>query len=65
MPAIVAEILVKVGDTVKAGQELLILECMKVQRPIVSSTPGIVQAIKVELGQAVESGTTLLELTPA
>jgi len=62
MPAIVVEILVKVGDSVEAGQQLMTLECMKVQSPLVSSSQGVVRAINARLGDFVDSGMALLEL---
>lgn len=45
---------VKVGDTVKAGDTLLIVEAMKVMNPISATAPGTVKAILVENGQPVE-----------
>lgn len=45
---------VKVGDSVKEGQTLLIVEAMKVMNPIVSDASGTVKAILVENAQPVE-----------
>lgn len=45
---------VKVGDSVSAGDTLLIVEAMKVMNPITSESAGTVQAILVENGQPVE-----------
>ena len=45
---------VKVGDTVKAGDTLLIVEAMKVMNPITATSAGTVKAILVESGQPVE-----------
>ena len=45
---------VSVGDTVKAGDTLLIVEAMKVMNPIVAPTAGTVQAILVANGDPVE-----------
>ena len=45
---------VKVGDSVKAGQTLLIVEAMKVMNPITAPAAGTVQAVLVESGQPVE-----------
>jgi acetyl-CoA carboxylase biotin carboxyl carrier protein len=45
---------VSVGDTVKAGQTLLIVEAMKVMNPITAPAAGTVKAILVENGQPVE-----------
>jgi acetyl-CoA carboxylase biotin carboxyl carrier protein len=45
---------VSVGDTVKAGQTLLIVEAMKVMNPITAPAAGTVKALLVENGQPVE-----------
>ncbi|MFA5988013.1 MAG: acetyl-CoA carboxylase biotin carboxyl carrier protein [Sphingomonas sp.] len=45
---------VSVGDVVKAGDTLVIVEAMKVMNPILAGTPGRVAAILVENGQPVE-----------
>ncbi|MBU0556998.1 MAG: acetyl-CoA carboxylase biotin carboxyl carrier protein [Alphaproteobacteria bacterium] len=51
---------VKVGDTVKPGQTLLIVEAMKVMNPITAPTAGTVQAVLVENGQPVEYDQPLI-----
>jgi len=45
---------VKVGDTVKTGDTLLIVEAMKVMNPIIAPVAGVVKALSVENGQPVE-----------
>ena len=45
---------VKVGDTVKPGDTLLIVEAMKVMNPITATSAGTIKAILVENGQPVE-----------
>ena len=49
-----ADSFVKVGDKVKAGDTLLIVEAMKVMNPITAPTAGTVQQILVENAQPVE-----------
>lgn len=51
---------VKVGDSVKAGQTLLIIEAMKVMNPITAPKAGTVQSILVENGQPVEYDQPLI-----
>ena len=51
---------VKVGESVKAGQTLLIIEAMKVMNPITAVAAGTVQAILVENGQPVEYDQPLI-----
>ncbi len=50
---------VNVGDTVKVGQTLCIIEAMKILNEIESDKDGVVQAVLVENGQAVEFGQPL------
>ena len=49
-----AENFIKVGDKVKAGDTLLIVEAMKVMNPITATAAGTVKAILVENAQPVE-----------
>lgn len=51
---------VTVGDTVKAGQTLLIVEAMKVMNPITAPAAGTVKAVLVEAGQPVEYDQPLI-----
>ena len=51
---------VDVGDTVRVGDTLLIIEAMKVMNPIKSSRAGIVTQILVSDGQPVEYGEPLM-----
>lgn len=55
-----AEPFVKVGDSVKAGQTLLIVEAMKVMNPITAASAGTVKAVLVESGQPVEYDQPLI-----
>lgn len=48
MPGTITEIMVEVGDEVKADEELLILEAMKMENPIVAPDDGKVAEIKVK-----------------
>ena len=51
---------VQVGDTVKAGQTICIIEAMKLMNEIEADADGVVKAILVENGQPVEYGEALL-----
>ena len=53
---------VSVGDSVKAGDTLLIVEAMKVMNPITSPKAGTVKAINVSDGQPVEFDQPLVVL---
>ena len=50
---------VEVGDTVKAGQTVCIIEAMKLMNEIESDQDGVVKQILVENGQPVEYGESL------
>lgn len=51
---------VKVGDTVKSGDTLLIIEAMKVMNPIKATTAGIVKDILIHDAKPVEFGEPLM-----
>jgi acetyl-CoA carboxylase biotin carboxyl carrier protein len=50
---------VKIGDTVKAGQTILIIEAMKVMNNIPAPKSGVIKAVKVTNKEAVEFGQLL------
>ena len=52
----------KVGDAVKKGDTLLILEIMKMETPVVAPQDGTVASIDVAVGDSVESGALLATL---
>jgi acetyl-CoA carboxylase biotin carboxyl carrier protein len=57
-----ADAFVKVGDTVTAGQTLMIIEAMKTMNPIPAPKAGRIAAILVEDGQPVEFGEPLVAI---
>lgn len=63
IPSVVAEVLVSPGDTVSAGDKLILLESMKMVIPIQAPRDGIVAAVNCTAGEAVEPGIPLVELT--
>jgi biotin carboxyl carrier protein len=60
MPGMVLDILIKVGDQVNKGDSLLILEAMKMENIIKSSTTEIIKSIEIEKGSTVEKVQLLL-----
>ena len=60
MPGLVLDILVKVGDEVKKGDPLMILEAMKMENILKSASDGVIKKINVEKKQAVEKGQVLI-----
>jgi biotin carboxyl carrier protein len=59
MPGKVVRLLVKAGDTVEAGQGLLVVEAMKMQNEIRSPKSGVVERLLAQEGQPVNAGETL------
>ncbi len=55
-----AEPFVEIGDTVKAGQTICIIEAMKLMNEIEADQDGVIRAILVENGQPVEYGEPLI-----
>ena len=53
---------VKVGDAVKAGQEVAVLEAMKMENAITSDFAGTVKQILVRQGQTVATDAVLMEI---
>jgi len=60
MPGLVFKILVDVGQEIKEGDNLMVLEAMKMENNLKSPTTGRVVEIKVDEGDAVEKGQTLI-----
>jgi len=53
---------VSVGDQVVYGQELCVLEAMKMNNPIRASKPGVIQKVFVTVGQQVQHGAPLVTI---
>ncbi|MDE6418619.1 MAG: biotin/lipoyl-binding protein [Duncaniella sp.] len=62
LPGVVMNIPVKVGDTVKASDTVLVLEAMKMENAIHAGQDGRVAAINVAVGDSVLDGTVLVTL---
>lgn len=59
----VAQVHVAVGDVVEAGQELVLLESMKMEIPVTPEYPGVVTAVRVKPGDVVQEGEVLVVVT--
>ena len=59
LPGAVVRILVKPGESVQAGQLLLVLEAMKMETPINAPKAGVLAKLEVAEGQQVQSGALL------
>lgn len=62
MPGLVVRVNVAVGDTVTAGQGVLVMEAMKMENELRASAAATVKSVRVVQGTAVEKGTVLIEL---
>ena len=64
MPGTILEVKVAVGDTVKAGQPVVVLEAMKMEIPVVAPEDGQVLSINAAEGDSIETGDTVACLKP-
>ena len=58
----VIDVKVKVGDAVNEGDEVVTLEAMKMELPIVAEASGMVKEVKCNRGDAVEADDVLIVL---
>lgn len=62
MPGTILDVKVKVGDSVKKGQVLMVLEAMKMENEIMAGTDGTVTSVAVSKGAPVTTGDMLLTI---
>ena len=62
MPGLVLAVSVEVGQEVKEGEGLLILEAMKMENVLKAVGDGVIKSIHTEQGKAVEKGQLLIEM---
>jgi biotin carboxyl carrier protein len=62
LPGIIISVRVKTGDKVRAGQELVVLEAMKMENSIEATHEGTVTAIHVKEGDSVLEGTAVITI---
>ncbi|MCH8186841.1 MAG: acetyl-CoA carboxylase biotin carboxyl carrier protein subunit [Chloroflexi bacterium] len=62
MPGVILSVSVKIGDQVVTGDEVCVLEAMKMQQVLRADWTGVVRAIHVEPGQQVSDGDPIVEL---
>ena len=63
LPGVIVEINVKPGDVVEHGQELCIIEAMKMKNVIRASRAGTIEAVHVTMNQHVKHHDVLLDFT--
>jgi len=64
MPGLVVRVEVSEGDTVSAGQGVVIVEAMKMENELLAEGPAVVTRVHVRDGEAVEKGQLLVDLAP-
>ena len=62
MPGTINDVRVKVGDNIKKGQVLLILEAMKMENEIMANSDGTVKAVNISKGASVSVGDVLITI---
>ena len=62
MPGIVLSVAVSVGDQVTTGDDICVLEAMKMQQTLKADWSGVVSAVHVIAGQQVRDGDAIVEL---
>jgi biotin carboxyl carrier protein len=62
MPGLILDVLVQVGDTVKEGDYLLVLEAMKMENTLTALGNGVVKSVSVIKGEKVEKNQLLIEI---
>lgn len=58
----ILDVKVNVGDSVNEGDEVVILEAMKMELPVVAEASGTVKEVKCNKGDAVEADAVLVVL---
>jgi pyruvate carboxylase subunit B len=62
MPGLIVRVNVKAGDTVQAGEGLVVMEAMKMENELRATAAGTVRSVEVTAGTAVEKGALLVAL---
>jgi acetyl/propionyl-CoA carboxylase alpha subunit len=63
MPGVVRRVLAAAGDTVTAGQPLIVLEAMKMEHQVAAPSDGILEELRAAPGDQVEAGQVLAVVT--
>jgi biotin carboxyl carrier protein len=62
LPGLIVDVLVKEGDSVKAGQNMMVMEAMKMENQIQAPHDGTVKKVFVDKGDTVAEDDVLIEL---
>ena len=61
MPGLLTSVAVKAGDTVKAGEELAVVEAMKMENSLRATQDGVVAAVLAEAGASLTVDQPIIE----
>lgn len=62
LPGLILEVMVKEGDTVKAGQNIMVMEAMKMENQVQAPHDGTVSKVVVQKGNSVAEGDLLADI---
>lgn len=65
MPGLITRVFVQEGQSVAAGERLLVLEAMKTEQSLRAPFDGVVTQLNAREGEIVQEGTILVEVSPA
>lgn len=65
LPGLILDLMVKAGDTVKAGQNMMIMEAMKMENNVQAPHDGQLKQVFVNKGDSVQEGDNLVEIERA
>ena len=60
MPGKILKVLVSEGQKIKMGEPVIIMESMKMEQTIVSSSDGVINSINVNEGETIEVGSVMI-----
>jgi pyruvate carboxylase subunit B len=63
MPGLIVRVNVQAGDAVQPGVPMVVMEAMKMENELRAHSAGVVSAVRVQPGAAVEKGAVLVELS--
>jgi len=62
MPGKIVKVTKNVGDTVQAGELVVVMEAMKMEYQLKSLGKGVIKALETKVGKTVDLGDTLVEI---
>lgn len=62
IPGTITELLVKEGDHINEGDQLLVLEAMKMKNKVFSDRPGTIRKVNISVGERVPKAKVMFEL---